>query len=72
VAAVAVAADLPPQPGWRTTWKVKANPCEIAGFFETRINQAFFNAKGQRVKGTKKNQQNQAFDPLTLCPFVLI
>ncbi len=30
-----------------------------------------FNTKGQGVKGSKEDQPGQAFDPLTLCPFVL-
>jgi hypothetical protein len=49
-----------------TTWKVMANHCQITGSFESQINQAFFNTKGQRVKGSKKVNQ---IKPLSLCPF---
>jgi hypothetical protein len=49
------------KPSLVTTWKVRPNHREIAGSFESLINQAFFNTKVQRVK---EGQSNFAFDPL--------
>jgi hypothetical protein len=51
--------ELQERPSSSTTWKVMANHCEIAGCFESQINQAVFNTKGQRKTNKIK--------PLTLC-----
>ena len=48
-----------------------ANYCEIAGSFESQINQTFFNTKGQKGQRVKGLFLLTFFDPLSLCPFVL-